>query len=133
MPDLHCIVVTPERTVRDVPAEFVALTLFDGEVGIAPGHTPMIGRLGVGEMRIREEDHIDRLYVEGGFVEVIGNVVSVLTPRAVAAEEIDEQVAREQLESALVRPAHSPELIEQRDRSVAVSRAELRVAQRARS
>ncbi len=48
---LQCIVVTPERTVFDQPAEFVALTLFDGEIGIAPGHAPLIGRLGCGEMR----------------------------------------------------------------------------------
>ena len=50
--DLQCIVVTPERTVRDTSAEFVALPLYDGEIGIAPGHSPMIGRLGSGEMRI---------------------------------------------------------------------------------
>ena len=50
---LQCIVVTPERTLCDRPADFVALTLLDGEIGIAPGHTPMIGRLGCGEMRIR--------------------------------------------------------------------------------
>ena len=37
---LHCIVVTPEQTVRDEAADFVALTLFDGEIGIAPGHAP---------------------------------------------------------------------------------------------
>ena len=43
---MQCIVVTPERTLYDRPADFVALCLFDGEIGIAPGHTPMIGRLG---------------------------------------------------------------------------------------
>ncbi len=57
---MQCIVVTPERTVRDEPAEFVALTLFDGEIGIAPGHTPLIGRLGYGEMRIRRGDQTHR-------------------------------------------------------------------------
>ena len=77
---LQCIVVTPERTVYDQPAEFVALTLFDGEIGIAPGHAPMIGRLGYGEMRIGREAGSRRYYVEGGFVEVLGDVVSVLTP-----------------------------------------------------
>ena len=49
----QCIVVTPEQTVRETPADFVAVTLFDGEIGIGPGHTPLIGRLGYGEMRIR--------------------------------------------------------------------------------
>ena len=63
---LQCIVVTPEQTLYDQPAEFVALMLFDGEIGIAPGHSPMIGRLGCGEMRIRHEGRTDRYYVQGG-------------------------------------------------------------------
>jgi F-type H+-transporting ATPase subunit epsilon len=129
---MQCIVVTPERTLYDQPAEFVALSLFDGEIGIAPGHTPMIGRLGCGEMRIRAEGRTDRYYVEGGFVEVLGDVVSVLTPRAVPAAEIDEEVAREQLESAQSRTATTPEALAVRQRAVEQSRAQLRVAGRAR-
>lgn len=132
MPSLQCIVVTPEATVRDAPADFVALTLFDGEIGIAPGHTPLIGRLGCGEMRITLGQKTDRYYVEGGFVEVAGDVVSVLTQRAAPAESLDEAVAREQLDAALSKPAHTPELMAIRDRAVAAGRAQLRVARRAR-
>ena len=129
---LQCIVVTPERTLYDRPADFVALTLFDGEIGIAPRHTPMIGRLGCGEMRIHHEEGIDRYYVEGGFVEVLGDVVSVLTNRAILAAEIDEAVVEEQLLSAQSRAATTPEAVTVRDRAVAQSRAQLRVARRSR-
>lgn len=129
---LRCIVVTPERTLYDQPAEFVALTLFDGEMGVAPGHTPMIGRLGYGEMRIRHEGRTDRYYVDGGFVEMLGNVVSVLTQRAVPAAEIDREVAEEQLRSARLRGARTPEASAARDRAVQQSRAQLRVARRAK-
>ena len=66
-----CIVVTPEQTVCEKPADFVAATLFDGEIGIGPGHTPLIGRLGFGELRIRRGDQTDRFYIEGGFIEVV--------------------------------------------------------------
>jgi len=128
---LQCSIVTPERTIYDHPAEFVAMTLFDGEIGIAPGHTPMIGRLGCGEMRIRHEGQVDRYYVEGGFVEVLGDVVSVLTQRAVPAAQVDAAVAREQLLSAQSRRAATPEAMAQRDRTVQQSRAQLRVARRA--
>jgi F-type H+-transporting ATPase subunit epsilon len=83
MSELHCTVVTPDRTVMDGSADFVALTLLDGEIGIAPGHTPLIGRLGYGEMRVTHGGEVARYYVEGGFVEVLGNEVSVLTGRAV--------------------------------------------------
>ena len=132
MAELQCIVVTPEQTVRDTPADFVALTLFDGEIGIAPGHTPLIGRLGYGEMRIVHDNQVARYYVEGGFVEVVQNVVSVLTHRAVPAESLDEAVASEQLRTAEERPATSPELMAARDRVVAQSRAQIRVARHAK-
>jgi F-type H+-transporting ATPase subunit epsilon len=129
---LQCIVVTPERTLYDQPAKFVALTLYDGEVGVAPRHAPMIGRLGYGEMRIhREGQEADRYYIEGGFVEVFDDVVSVLTQRAIPATEIDVGVAREQLHAAQSRRAETPEAAAVRDRVVAQSRAQLRIAGRA--
>jgi F-type H+-transporting ATPase subunit epsilon len=128
MSQLQCIVVTPELTVLDTEAEFVALPLFDGEIGIAAGHSPMIGRLGVGEMRIRVDDTVRRYYVEGGFVEVLHNCVSVLTSRAVPAESLDPTVAQEQLLSARGRVAHTPEQFAVRDRAVAQARAQLRTA-----
>jgi len=129
---LQCIVVSPEKTLYDQPAEFVALTLFDGEIGIAAGHTPLIGRLGYGEMRIRREAGVDSFYIEGGFVEVMNDVVSVLTQRAVPSSEVDEAVAREQLYSAQSRPAKNPEAVVHRDRVVAQSRAQLRIASKPR-
>ena len=129
---MQCIVVTPERTVRDEPAEFVAVTLFDGELGIAPGHTPLLGRLGFGEMRITRSEHTDHYYIEGGFVEVLDDVVTVLTNRALAADRIDEEVAEEQLHSALAKEAHTPELMAVRQRAIAQSRAQIRVAERAK-
>ena len=128
---LQCIAVTPERTVFDRPADFVALTLYDGEIGIAPEHAPMIGRLGCGEMRVVDQGRTERYYVEGGFVEVLGDVVSVLTRRAVPASEIDEAVVGEQLSAARARPATTPEAIQIRDRSIAQARAQLRICRRA--
>ena len=129
---MQCIVVTPEQTVYQEPAEFVALTLLDGEIGIAPGHTPLIGQLGFGEMRVQSQGRTDRYYVEGGFVEVLDDVVSVLTERAIAAAEIDEAIAREQLHSARHRAATSPEALFARQQAVEQSRAQLRVARHAR-
>jgi len=132
MSQLQCILVTPERTLLDAPAEFVALPLYDGEIGIAPLHTPMIGRLGAGQLRITREEGLTSFYVQGGFVEVAGDVVSVLTSRAVPAEELDEAAIEEQLRTARGRIAHTPELMAQRDRAVALARAQLRVARRAK-
>jgi len=128
---LQCIVVTPEKPVVDQPAEFVALPLVDGEIGIAPGHTPLIGRLGAGELRITGEGGLGRYYVESGFVEVVANVVTLLTSRAVRAEDLDEAALQEQLTAARQRPANTPDLMSHRDRAVSLARAQLRVARRA--
>ncbi len=47
---LQCVVVTPEKTLFDDWVDFVALPLFDGELGVMPGRAPLIGRLGFGEL-----------------------------------------------------------------------------------
>lgn len=128
---LECVIVTPEATVLEHPAQFVVVPLYDGELGIAPGHTPLIGRLGFGEMRLTEGARTWRFYIDGGFVQVADNVISVLTPRAIAAERLDTAVIGEQLQTAQTRPAHSPETLAARERAVAQSRAQLRVARHA--
>ncbi|HEY1785025.1 MAG TPA: ATP synthase F1 subunit epsilon [Pirellulales bacterium] len=126
---LRCVVVTPEATILDQPAEFIALPLYDGEVGIGRGHSPLIGRLGYGEMRLRStDDKTVRYYIDGGFVQVVGNVVSVLTSEAILATEIDPGVAAEQLRTAHRQVATSDALFEQRDRLEAQARAQLRLA-----
>lgn len=126
---LRCMVVTPEATVLDAPAEFVALPLYDGELGVLPRHSPMIGRLGYGELRIVSPDGpTETYYVDGGFVQVADDVVSVLTNRALPRNELDADAAEERLAAALERPANSEELAAIRDRQVAQSRAQLRMA-----
>ena len=129
--EFQCTVITPERTVCDVIAEFAALTLYDGEIGIAPGRAPLIGRLGAGELRITHEGQTRRYYVQGGFVEVVNDQVTVLTDQAIPADQLDAAVLQEQLEAARARRATTPETLAARDRAVALSRAQLRVAQRA--
>ena len=126
---LECIVVTPEATVLQMPAEFVALPLYDGELGVLPGHSPFIGRLGYGELRVREDGKTIRLYVDGGFVQVADGVVSVLTNNAVPAEKLNATVAREQLAAAQARKANSPESIAIRYRLQQQARAQLRIAE----
>ena len=131
-PALRCIVVTPEETVLEGEATFVALPLFDGEIGIARNHSPMIGRLGFGEMRICEGADTTRYYLDGGFVQVADNLVSVLTNRAIPSEAVDGDAAQQQLSDALVRTAAGDDQIALRDHSLSQARAQLRIARRHR-
>jgi F-type H+-transporting ATPase subunit epsilon len=127
--ELQCIVVTPEQTVCEKTAEFVVATLYDGEIGIGPGHTPLIGRLGYGELRIRNGGQTDRFYIEGGFVEVINNVVSLLTNRAIPVDKLNPATIRQQLEAAERQPTGTRETRPARDQAIAQARAQLRVAE----
>src|SRR5687767_13232534 len=105
---LQCVVVTPERAVLDQAADFVALPMYDGELGVLPGRAPLIGRLGFGELRVVVGRTIHRYYVDGGFAQVRDNVVTVLTGKAVPAEEIKFTAAEDALRSAQ-KAAATPE------------------------
>lgn len=125
---VSCTVVTPEETVVDQVADFVALPLFDGELGVGLNHAPMIGRLGFGELRIRAGNDVARFYVHGGFVQVADNQVSVLTNRATPASKLDASALSEQAAKTLASRASGDEAIDQRERQVHQLKAQLRLA-----
>ena len=126
---LQCIVVTPEKAVLDEKCEFVALPLFDGELGVLPGRRPMVGRLGFGELRTKRGNETHRYYVDGGFVQIVDNVITVLTGKAVKASDIKVPVVEEHL--AKTPPAKNDEGIEARLKSQDRDRAQIRVARHA--
>ena len=129
-PALQCVVVTPERAVLDEAADFVVLPMYDGELGVLPGRAPLIGRLGYGELRTRRGDVTRRFFVDGGFAQVRANVVTVLTPRALRAEDIDVHAAARSLDEART-PTVTPQEQEAHRKAQERARAELRVARRA--
>jgi F-type H+-transporting ATPase subunit epsilon len=127
--ELHCVVVTPEKAMIDEPADFVAVPMFDGELGVLPGRAPVIGRLGYGELRIRRGTQTRRFFIDGGFVQVRGNLVTVLTARAMRAEDIDTAAASHALQAALA-PAATPQAREAQLKAQERARSQLRVAHR---
>ena len=133
MAQLTCIVVTPEETAVETKADFVVLPLYDGEIGLAPGRAPLIGRLGFGEMRVKVGGKVTRYYLDGGFVQVSGDIVSVLTNRALPATEVDVAAAQQQWHDAQELPILTPEQEAIRDRLLTQARGQLQVARRALS
>ena len=93
----HCQLITPEAAMVDVHAEQVVFTAHDGEVGILLNRAPLLCKLGIGEMRVTTEQGTQRFYVDGGFAHVIDNEVTILTERALAAEDIDPAKAKQEL------------------------------------
>jgi len=134
---IRCVIVTPETTGLDTQCRSVSLPLFDGSRGVARGHAPFIGRLGAGEVRVAGEqggsaDAIRGVFVEGGFVEVSHDTVTVITQRAIPAEKIDAAAARAELEKVTTAKATGDDALAARQKAADAARALVRAAGRGR-
>lgn len=123
---LRCVIVTPEKALLDEVCDFVALPMYDGELGVLPGRLPLIGRLGYGELRIRKSGVVSHYYVDGGFVQIRSNVVTVLTAKAIKGSDITESQVTTTLAAA--KKAGGPDALLKAQARV---RAQKRVAQHA--
>ena len=97
-------VVTPERSVLSEPVDMVTVPGLGGELGILPGHTPLISQLQTGVLTYVQEGKSYPLHVSGGFVEVRDDRVSVLAEVAERPDEIDAaraKISRDKLEKQL--------------------------------
>jgi F-type H+-transporting ATPase subunit epsilon len=92
---LQLEVVTPERRVLSEQVNSVTVPGRSGEMGILPGHAPLISELQTGVLSYNEDGSVFQLHVSGGFVEVADDRVSVLAEIAERPEEIDATRARE--------------------------------------
>ena len=99
---LHLKVVTPTRVVVDVPCDEVALPGAIGEIGILPGHTPLLTQLRIGEMSYKQGMREHYLALQWGFAEIANDQVTVLAEVAELPEEIDVEAARQEKASAEV-------------------------------
>jgi len=101
---LQLEVVTPERRVLEESVDLVTVPGLGGELGILPGHTPLISQLQTGVLSYMKGGNPFQLHVSGGFVEVRDDHVSVLAEVAERPEEIDAaraRLAREHIEKQL--------------------------------
>ncbi len=101
---LRLDIITPERNVLSETVDSVNVPGANGELGILPGHTPMISQLQTGVLAYAQGGTMRRLHVSGGFVEVRDDRVAVLADVAERPEEIDAaraRLAREHAEKTL--------------------------------
>jgi F-type H+-transporting ATPase subunit epsilon len=97
---LQLDVITPERRLLSEQADAVTVPGLGGELGILPGHTPLISALQTGVLSYTQGGTTRRLLVSGGFVEVNNDRVSVLADLAEFPEEVDAARARLEREEA---------------------------------
>jgi F-type H+-transporting ATPase subunit epsilon len=101
-------VVSAEESIFSGKAQFVVLPSESGELGVYPGHTPLIGRIKPGAVRVKLEDGSEEfVFVAGGILEVQPTCVTVLSDTAIRGKDLDEskanaarQAAQEALKNA---------------------------------
>ena len=91
---INLTVVTRERKIIDTEADEVVLPASDGEIGVLPGHTPLLTMLRIGEMRYRNGAKVERMVLSWGFAEVLPDRVIVLAERGILPGEIDAATAQ---------------------------------------
>ncbi|MBC9866643.1 MAG: ATP synthase F1 subunit epsilon [Opitutae bacterium] len=97
-------IVTPEEKVYSEDVDTVVLPTTTGEIGILPGHIPLITEIKEGELGVIRMGQLDLLAVDQGFAEIFGDTVSVITEAAIDIEDIDldsAEAAQRRAEEAL--------------------------------
>ena len=102
---LQCDIVSAEAQIYSGAVELLVATGVEGELGVSFGHAALLTRLIPGPIRVVEQGGEEQVYyASGGFLEVQGDVVTVLADTAVRADDIDEaaaETARKDAEDAL--------------------------------
>jgi len=126
MAKLNVEIVTPERRVAQLTADEVVAPAADGMYGVLPGHSPFLGLLAPGPLRVRSGGKTEEWFVSGGFFEVNEDLVRILPDEVEPLSALDAEVAAARLREAEERlkalPAGDPglaaaEAAAQRERS----------------
>jgi len=120
-------VVTPEAAVLDIEASFVALPAHDGEIGVLRNRAPLLIKLDVGLLRAETADGTQRLYVDGGFAEMIDNRLTVLTEDARDPGELDRGAAEQGLVAAQAMTAEDAVALAAREKALRRARVQLQL------
>ncbi len=96
---IDVVVITPERQVLEQQADAVVLPAHDGELGVMRDRAALMCELGVGQLRYTRDGETRRLFIDGGFAQVYDNHVTLLTARALLADEITAEVLDEAREA----------------------------------
>jgi F-type H+-transporting ATPase subunit epsilon len=125
----HLSVVTPEREVLALEAKFVAFPAYDGEMGILAHRAPLLAKLGAGLLRVDEAGGGKRrLFIAGGFVQMVDDKLTLLTEEALEPEKITAEMAKSALAAAAKLPNRSEAENQRRSQATARARAMAQLA-----
>jgi len=93
-------IVTPEARVYSDAVDTVVIPTVEGEIGILPGHIPLLTQVEAGELRVLKNGKTELLAVGNGFAEIDGDKVSILAESAISEEKIDLDAAEKAMQRA---------------------------------
>lgn len=128
--ELKLVLVTPGTTLLDQPVKSLRFPLFDGQIGVLPGRAPLVGRLGVGELTFQTASGSESYFIDGGFCQIKGSVVTLLTNRAQPATAINATKAEAELAAATALTPHDEAGFAEKQAAINRARAQLRLSAR---
>ncbi|HVZ66000.1 MAG TPA: ATP synthase F1 subunit epsilon [Lacunisphaera sp.] len=93
-------IVTPEAKVYSDTIDSVVVPTVEGEIGILPGHIPLLTQVADGELRVTKGNQTHFLAISGGFAQIVGDSVRVLAENAIDEAKIDERAVEEAMRRA---------------------------------
>ena len=110
---IHVDIVSAEGEIYSGEAEMVFVPAKEGELGIAPRHAPLLTLIKAGEVRVKNGDTEQSIYVGGGALEIQPRKVTILADTALRARDLDESAALEAKRRAEEALAHKGDKIDQ--------------------
>lgn len=120
-------IITAEREVYADDVDIVVAPGVEGQLGILPHHAPLMTALQPGEVMVRKEGEPSYLAVTGGFMEVMGNRVTILAAACEYSQEISEERAQAAMERARERLQNRASDLELEQATAAIRRAQVRL------
>ena len=128
MADMHLEIVTAERVVYSEDVSVVVAPGIIGDLGLLPSHAALLTMLRPGQLRVVRDGEESYLAISGGFLEVLGNRVTILADTAEQADEIDVERAEAALSRSQERVASAPSGLDLQQALASMRRSQARLA-----
>jgi len=120
-----CAIVTPSDAILDTPASYASFEAWDGQQGVASGASAFLTKLGTGVVTVQTDGGPSRVFVlDGGFAQMDGTRLTLLTEKAMEASGIDVAAAQRELADANSKVLDSGERASTLDERAALERAQ---------
>jgi len=125
---LHVSIVTPSKEFYEGDVEYLQIPMHDGLIGVLPDHSALMGVLGFGMLTLHDEAGDDHFIIDGGFIEINKNRVTVLANSAAQPKYITREMAEKAYNDAAEMSGSGEVAQKRKEEAMAAARTRLRYA-----